>query len=163
MIPKIILQLLDSSQWRPLQAWTFENRDSVTIGRSPDNDVVVADPYVSRSHAYLRFDANVWRLISVSRHLIFFDEQTLAEVPLEDGTVFRLGPHGCVLRFGLAAPQQDERATMPFEAVSKPIFKLDREKMLQEVSQIAEGVYFQELRAAVRQRREQQQMEETSR
>ncbi len=163
MIPQITVHLLDSAQGHPLQTWKFDNRDSVTMGRSPDNDIVVTDPYVSRSHAYLKFDGDQWRLISLSRQRIFYEGQALPEVPVGDGTVCRLGPHGCYLKFDQAEAQQDERATISFDATLMPIFKLDREKMQQEVSQFVDAPYFQQLKDAVRQRREQQQMEETNR
>ncbi len=163
MIPQITVHLLDSAQGHPLQSWTFDNHDSVTMGRSPDNDIVVADPYVSRAHAYLKFDRGQWRLISLSRQMIYFEGQTWPEVPIDDGTVFRLGQHGCYLRFGQAGAQQNEGATMSFDATLMPTFKLDREKMQQEVSQITDGPYFQQLKDAMRQRRAQRRMEETKR
>jgi hypothetical protein len=161
MIPQITVHLLDSAQGHPLHTWTFENDDSVTMGRSPDNDIVVADPYVSRAHAYLKFDGDQWRLIALSRQMIFYEGQTWPEVPVGDGTVCRLGPHGCYLRFGRAEAQQNQRATISFDAARMPILKLDREKMQQEVSQIADAPYFQQLKDAMRQRREQRQKEET--
>lgn len=163
MIPQITVHLLDSAQGHPLQSWKFDDRDSLTMGRSPDNDIVVTDPYVSRSHAYLKFDGDQWRLISLSRQQIFFEGQVLPEVPVGDGTVCRLGPHGCYLKFDQAGAQQDERSTISFDATLMPVFKLDREKMQQEVSQIADAPYFQQLKDAVRQRREQRQAEETKR
>jgi hypothetical protein len=162
MIPQITVHLLDTAQGHPLQTWTFADHDSVTMGRSPDNDIVVADPYVSRAHAYLKFDRDEWRLIAISRQLIFCAGQTWPEVPVVDGTVCRLGPHGCYLRFGQAEAQQNLR-TMSFDATPMPILQLDREKMQQDVSQIADAPYFQQLQDAIRQRRARRQMEETKR
>ena len=34
--------------------------DRITIGRTPNNDIVVADPSISRLHAYLRRDGGTW-------------------------------------------------------------------------------------------------------
>jgi len=34
--------------------------DRITIGRTPNNDIVIVDHSVSRFHAYLRFDGNAW-------------------------------------------------------------------------------------------------------
>jgi hypothetical protein len=160
MIPQITVHLLDSAQGHPLQTWKFDDRDSVTLGRSPDNDIVVTDPYVSRSHAYLKFDGDQWRLISLSRQQIYFEGQVLPEVPIDDGTVCRLGPHGCFLKFAQTAAQQDDRATISFDASTMPILKLDPERMQQEVSQFVEAPYFKQLKEAIRQRREQQQQEQ---
>lgn len=161
MVPQITVHLLDSAQGHPLQTWTFENRESVTLGRSPENDIVVTDPYVSRSHAYLKFDRSQWRLMAISRQMIFHEGRTWPEVPVYDGTVCRLGPHGCYLRFVQADAQQNEQATISGSGISIPNLKLDRARMEQEVSQIADEPYFQRLKDAMRQRREQQQLEET--
>jgi len=163
MAPQITVQLLDSAQGHPLQTWKFDNRESVTMGRSPDNDIVVTDPYVSRSHAALKFDGEQWRLSSLSRQQIFHEGHLLPEVSIGDGTVCRLGPHGCYLKFNQTAAQQDDRATISFDASTMPILKLDREKMQQEVSQVVDAPYFQQLKDAVRQRRQQRQLEETNR
>jgi len=91
MIPKITLHLLDSAQGHPLQSWAFEGRDSITLGRAPECDVVLADPYVSRSHACLKYASNEWRVLSNNDRTVIFEGQPWSEVPLSDGTVFRLG------------------------------------------------------------------------
>ena len=161
MSSQIVLQLLDSAEGRPLQTWTFENRDSISLGRSPGNDVVLADPYVSRSHARIQFQNNAWRLVSVSEKLIVFEDQPLGEIPLTAGTVFRLGPSGCYLRFDRPQAQPVNSATMSFDATLMPVLKLDRDKMLREVGQIADADYFQQLKDAGRQLRARRQVEET--
>jgi pSer/pThr/pTyr-binding forkhead associated (FHA) protein len=35
-------------------------QDRITIGRTPNNDIVIVDHSVSRLHAYLRHDGNIW-------------------------------------------------------------------------------------------------------
>lgn len=163
MIPQISVHLLDSAQGHSLQSWTFENHDSITIGRSPDNDIVVTDPYVSRAHAYLKFDDGQWRLMAISERLLLFNGQKTAEVPVSDGTVCRLGPQGCFVRFGQAESQQNLRATISFDAAVIPDFRLDHEQMQQEVNQIADAPFFQQLKDAMLRRREQKQMLEDTR
>jgi len=160
MIPRITLQLLDSAQGHPLQTWSFEDRDSITVGRAPDNDVILADPYVSRSHAYLKFEKGSWRLISLSSRLIQLEGQTWNEIPLVAGTVFRLGPTGCYLRFGQPEGSPTNSATMSFDTTLVPLFEIDRDKMQREVGQIVEGSYFQQLKVARRQLREPRQLEQ---
>jgi hypothetical protein len=159
MTHQITVHLLDSAQGHPLQTWSFEDHDSLTLGRAPDNDIVVADPYVSRAHAYLKFDGREWRLISLSRQMIFYEGDSWPEVPVGDGTVCRLGPHGCYLRFGQAREHDSQRATMSFDATLMPVFKLDRDKMQKEVSQIADAPYFQQLKDAARAQREKRRMD----
>ncbi len=159
MIPRVTLHLLDSAKGHPLQTWSFENRDSITLGRASENDVVLADPYVSRSHACLKFEQGEWRLVSLSSRMIELEGQVWNEVPLAPGAVFRLGPTGCFLRFGRPQDQAANNATMSFDATLMPVFKLDRDKMQRDVGQIAEGEYFQQLKNARRQLREQRQAE----
>jgi hypothetical protein len=159
MFPKVTLQLLDSAQGHPLQTWTFENRDSITLGRSPDNDVVLADPYVSRAHAYLKFDSGNWRLISISARLIELEGKTWNEIPVTLGTVFRLGPTGSYLRFGQAKDDSTNSATMTFSDTLMPVLELDREKMHREVGEIADSSYFQHLQKARRQLLENRQLQ----
>jgi predicted component of type VI protein secretion system len=149
-----LIQLLDSDHGRTLQSWTFDDRDSITIGRAEDNDVVVADPYVSRSHALLRWENGRWTLTSVSRQLVCYQGELWGELALTDGTVFRLGPNGCYLRFAHSTSQEPANSkTMSYDASSMPIFELDREKVHQDVTQIAGGEYFQHLKAAAEQLR----------
>jgi pSer/pThr/pTyr-binding forkhead associated (FHA) protein len=56
----VVIDLLDSAQGHPLRTWSFNDRDKITLGRTPENDVSVADPYVSRSHAYLQVKDGGW-------------------------------------------------------------------------------------------------------
>lgn len=163
MIPRLTLHLLDSAQGHPLQTWTFENRDSISLGRAPDNDVVLSDPYVSRSHACLKFENGDWRLVSLSARLIELEGQLWSEIPLTTGTVFRLGAMGCYLRYGQAQDEPSNSATMSFETTLVPVLELDRAKMQREVSEIVEGAYFQQLKNARRQLREQQQVKQPER
>lgn len=155
MAPVSVLQLLDSAQGRPLQSWTIESEQRITIGRSPDNDVVVADPYVSRAHAYLAFDAPgaSWRLISISRQQLSLRGELHNELALADGMVFRLGQHGCWLRFTQATVSADDRQTMSFDGAAVPLFVLDVQKVQREVSEIVEGDYFRNLKQVAANRR----------
>ena len=156
-----IIHLLDSDQGRHLQSWSFEDRETITLGRAEENDVAIADPYVSRAHAYLRRDEEGWKLISISRQQVIYQGQAWGELALNEGIVFRLGPNGCFLRFGEAQPQAANLKTMSYEPTLMPIFQLDREKMESEVGQIASGNYFQQLKQAAQQLREQRSADET--
>ena len=156
MTPHGVLQLLDSAQGHPLQTWTIADQNHVTIGRADENDIVVADPYVSRTHAYLQFDHahDEWRVISISRQQVVYQGETRGELPLADGMVFRLGQHGCYLRFGESLDQAVDRKTISFDATLMPVFALDRKKMQREVNEIADGEYFQSLKNAASQLRQ---------
>jgi hypothetical protein len=164
MTPHGVLQLLDSAQGHPLQTWTIAEKDHVTIGRAEENDIVVADPYVSRAHAYLHFDPahDEWRVISISRQQVVFQGEARGELPLADGMVFRLGQHGCYLRFGQSLDGADDRKTISFDATLMPVFALDRKKMQSEVNEIADGEYFQSLKHAASRLRQDRRAKESN-
>lgn len=43
------------------RSYDFQPESTITIGRSPDSDVIVDDPHVSREHARLRWDGKIGR------------------------------------------------------------------------------------------------------
>ncbi|AFZ13830.1 serine/threonine protein kinase with FHA domain [Crinalium epipsammum PCC 9333] len=49
----VTLTLLHPQASTPMQQWEFHNRSNIKIGRSPDNDVVIDNPLVSRFHLEL--------------------------------------------------------------------------------------------------------------
>jgi pSer/pThr/pTyr-binding forkhead associated (FHA) protein len=157
MTQPIVLHLLDAAQDHPLQSWTFEDAGTITIGRSDDNDVILADPFVSRSHARLEFDAQGWRVVSISDQQVVSDGQKHRELRLADGATFQLGPRGCVLRVSFGRPMPRNRSTLAFDPATMPIFKLDAARVDQEVSEIASGDYFQKLQAESRRLRERRE------
>jgi len=72
------------------------------IGRSPENDMVVSDPTVSRQHAVVRAGADGWELANVGSAPSYLSGQQVTRVPLDkvqevtlgsaDGPVLRLEP-----------------------------------------------------------------------
>lgn len=143
-----VIQLLDSAHGRPLQEWKIRSDDRVTIGRAPSNEIVVADPYVSRAHAYLDFDAerNHWCITTISHLKIVYDGRTLEQVDLNDGIIFRLGPRGCSMRFQQSTAEDavDIRQTTVGDFI-RPVLLLDQNQLQAAVSEITEGEFFQQL------------------
>lgn len=143
-----VIQLLDSAHGRPLQNWNIRSDDRVRIGRAAGNEIVVADPYVSRAHAYLDFDAerNRWCITSISHQKIVCDGRALDQLDLTDGVVFRLGPRGCTLRFQQSVEQEDVdlRQTAVGDFI-RPVLSLDQNRLQEAVSEIAEGEFFRQL------------------
>jgi hypothetical protein len=70
--------------------------DMVTIGRVPNNDIVLGFPTVSKVHAYLRREGGRWHVHDQrSRNGTFVGRRRLApggSHPLEDGAVLHVGP-----------------------------------------------------------------------
>jgi putative serine protease PepD len=64
----------------------FSHSTAVSVGRMPDNDVVVADPACSRIHGYVEPTADGWMYRNVSSHGTFHGGEPIETVTL-DGSV----------------------------------------------------------------------------
>ena len=91
------------------QVVTLENeRSPITIGRRPDNDIVLSwDSEVSRRHAHLLDTGEGWALVDdESRNGSYLNgERVTRQRPLRDGDVFRFGDTVVLFR----APVPDEQ------------------------------------------------------
>jgi uncharacterized membrane protein YidH (DUF202 family) len=98
---RLVLLDEDGDPERPLPM----DRDRVVLGRSSENDVVLADPMVSRHHAEIRHDHGRWVLLDLgSTHGTTRNGQRLDHpVVLHHGDVIGLGP--VQLRFEEAAEE----------------------------------------------------------
>lgn len=147
----VTIHLLDSALGHPLQTWRFCEKSVITVGRADDNDVVVADPHVSRIHAKLQFAHGDWTLVSVGRHGTLVDDRMVAETRLIHQMRFRLGGKGPTLRFDHGVAER--RPTETIES-SHPDFSelldIDRARQQREADEIAGDVLFQQLREHVR-------------
>lgn len=69
--------------------------DRITLGRTPNNDVEIADPSVSRLHAYVRQDRGAWVVADAgSKNGSWLDQRRLEprrEVKLPSKSVLRIG------------------------------------------------------------------------
>jgi ABC transport system ATP-binding/permease protein len=95
----------------------------ITIGRDPQNDIVVSDPRISRRHACIRRQRGLWQIENLSQvSYIAIDQQRTARGILQDNTVIHLGSEISFVftvqssaAGGLYAPQ------MPGQAAPTPI------------------------------------------
>ena len=68
------------------------NAASTSIGRSPGQDVVVSDPCVSRQHAIILNEANVWTVVDRnSTHGTFLNGTRVQRAELKHGDILQLG------------------------------------------------------------------------
>jgi hypothetical protein len=69
--------------------------DRITIGRTPNNDIVISDQSISRLHAYARFDRGGWFVADAgSKNGSWLDKLTLdarKERPIQSKAKLRLG------------------------------------------------------------------------
>jgi pSer/pThr/pTyr-binding forkhead associated (FHA) protein len=90
----ITIILLHPSQDIPLQSWSFDQEESIFIGRSTENDIVVYSAVVSRQHLELRKKGTQWEGINHGANGTYVNGEKVNQVTLEDGMVMRLADTG---------------------------------------------------------------------
>jgi RsiW-degrading membrane proteinase PrsW (M82 family) len=64
------------------RSYSFDGGATVRIGRSPDNDIVVGDPTVSRQHAQLSRGPRGWEFVNVGRALSYLNGEPVTRAVL---------------------------------------------------------------------------------
>jgi hypothetical protein len=143
---QIALSLLDPVKGHAIQTWQFEGRAVIRIGRGDTNDVVVADPLVSRTHAELISDtAGRWRVVSLGRNGTLIDgEMVSAPMAIHHGTILQLGSSGPWVEFCQGRRESGGGETVSCVSnIAMP--QIDEELLKAEVSKIADGETFQDI------------------
>ena len=145
---QIALSLLDPVKGHPIQTWEFDDRSLVRIGRGDANDVVIGDPIVSRLHIELVSESNgQWRIVSLGRNGTWIDGERVSQtLPIRHGMIMQLGSNGPCMEF-----REDRRPLRASETImswDSPMVlpQVDQEIMKTEVSRIADGDDFKDLR-----------------
>ncbi len=146
---RVVLYLLESAHGPPLQYWSFDNEQLIRVGRSIENQVVVANPYVSRAHCYLLLTEQGWSLNAISDQGIFVRSEKLEQLPLVPGLVFRMGRNGPFLRFGNLIDTGMEKETLEADDPLSEMLQLDKSRVQREVAEITQGDFFQRLKTRV--------------
>lgn len=154
----VCLQLLDSSQGKPIQTWRFTDEREITIGREDTRDVVISDPHVSRHHATLFAGDDDWTLVSCGRHGTLVDDRLVVETPIRSGMIFRLGPSGPMLRFdrGRVIEPSSSMTMDHIDVDALAMFELDQERNKREADKITSSSLFDELLQESQRRRAEQ-------
>lgn len=101
----VTLTLLDPQASTPLQQWNFPNQSTIRIGRSPDNDIILNDPLVSRYHLELRATTSqpdsLWQLVNQGTNGTFLNGVLISRGVLPDDSLIRLAREGPLLKFQL--------------------------------------------------------------
>lgn len=152
----VAIQLIDSARGQVVQMWCFAGQDVINIGRAPECDVIITDPYVSRRHAELHLRKGQWWLVALGRHGVVVQHKTITDTLGYDGMQFRLGAEGPLLRFVEASQGGSMNgATLTLDSVAKIVLQVDESRLSNEVRAITEGDYFQKLKAKARDLRQQ--------
>ncbi|WP_421657206.1 protein kinase domain-containing protein [Leptothermofonsia sp. ETS-13] len=103
----VILTLLHPRQRTPLKQWQFENESLIRIGRAPENDVILEDLLVSRSHLELRrVDLPVssvqtqtgWHLVNHSANGTFVNGYLMSQGIISEDALIQLARGGPLLQ-----------------------------------------------------------------
>lgn len=88
----------------PVKEWRFTDIYSIKIGRSPDNDVVMSDPLVSRRHLELhRVNEKQWRLVNHGVNGTFLNGIAVAQALIVPQSTIQLAQSGPLLKFDVEA------------------------------------------------------------
>ncbi|WP_449421010.1 FHA domain-containing protein [Phormidium nigroviride] len=110
----ITLTLLHPTQSVPVQSWSFESESVVRIGRATDNDVIIYSAVVSRHHVELWKNPSGWEIINFGANGTYVDDRAIAQVPLVDGMMIRLGNSGPKIRVRMEVADPEIRRKTPF-------------------------------------------------
>jgi pSer/pThr/pTyr-binding forkhead associated (FHA) protein len=90
----ITLTLLHPIQPVPIQSWTFNNKCSIKIGRSTNNEVVLYSAVVSRHHVEIKQNEKDWEVVNLGANGTYIDGQRIDQVRAVDGMIIRLATSG---------------------------------------------------------------------
>ena len=117
----LTLTWLDLQNKILVDQWQFEGVERVRVGRSPDNDVVIDNPVVSRQHLELKkiesstVDEN-WQIVSHGTNGTFINGSLVTVTTVKHGTTIQLAKEGPILRVTLEAPK-----SAPFGKSEPPV------------------------------------------
>lgn len=153
-MPPLTVHLLDRVRGLPVQTWQIA-APLARIGRSRECEITVADPYVSRLHAELRFREGGWVLSGLSSRGLVVAGVPVTIVPVSDSVVFRLGAGGPELEAVVSTDFAADLPTMSFPGVSVKPIAIDEAQKTKEVQAIADTDSFKALLDKARELRKQ--------
>ena len=117
----VTLTLLHPQASTPLQQWNFQSQSTIRIGRSPDNDVILNNPLVSRYHLELRAtpakSGDRWQLVNQGTNGTFLNGVLVTQGLVPNDALIRLAREGPMLKFQIHSPPpaSSERVLSPPE------------------------------------------------
>lgn len=106
----ITLSLLHPLNKKPVQNWSFDQDQTIRIGRSTENDVVLYSAVVSRHHVELRQTDSGWEIVNLGTNGTYLDGKRVAQAPAVDGVVIRLARSGPNIQINIG--QQEGQKSM---------------------------------------------------
>ena len=104
-------------------------RPVVTIGRHPDNDLVLPESTISRQHARIEQRDGQWRLIDLgSSHGCYLNKERVQDVALADGAEIYLNPFVLTVQIPTPEPRPGapgvDTTASPFDAPKGTVLEL---------------------------------------
>lgn len=97
-LPHLVIMTNEKTWEVPLR-----DQDTITIGRSDENDIVLEGTKVSRRHAEIRRKGNLLILRDLkSTNGTWVEEERIEEIVLQDGLTFRIGHARIVFKSGFS-------------------------------------------------------------
>ncbi len=141
----IWIQLKNSSSSGPQQTWVLKQQPVVRIGRSPDCEIVIQHPTVSRLHAELFWRGDHWELVNRGQFGTYVDGDRVESAAVRPGTeLFRLGESGPFLAFLLDGAESETNTTMMVSG--PPLPSIDAAARDLQVEAIASSDFFRSLK-----------------
>jgi serine/threonine-protein kinase len=120
----VTLTLLHPKASTPIQQWNFQSQSTIRIGRSPDNDIILNDPLVSRHHLELRAtpaqSGNLWQLVNQGTNGTFLNGILVSRGLVPDEALIRLAREGPLLKFQLQTSASPSPPPGPSVAAQVP-------------------------------------------
>jgi len=94
------------------------NKAMVTIGREPNNDIVIPDPSVSRHHAQITINKGIWSIAKLTpQNTIKINQQDVPQGVLQDRDTVGLGS---TTTFRVQLQNRNQQSLPPVAAVAPP-------------------------------------------
>lgn len=90
----ITLTLLHPLQSVAVQSWTFNDEQSIKIGRATNNEVVLYSAVVSRHHVKIEKSGEDWEVINLGSNGTYVDGVQIERTKVSDGNIVRLASSG---------------------------------------------------------------------
>ncbi|GAB4523745.1 MAG: hypothetical protein Tsb0014_01580 [Pleurocapsa sp.] len=104
----ITLTLLHPLQPVPVQSWTFNNKSSIKIGRSTNNEVVLYSAVVSRHHVEIKQNEKDWEVVNLGANGTYIDGQRIDQIQAADGMIIRLASSGPKILIKIESDSDDQ-------------------------------------------------------
>ncbi len=106
VMKNIQISLWDDRQSQILQQWEFVPPTTIRIGRSPDNEVVVDRPSISRLHATIVYHnlpqgGGYWQIVNQGANGTFINNLSIERVLITNGDRLQLSQAGALLTIQL--------------------------------------------------------------